>query len=114
MGVVSEPYDTFRVVGGLQAGVSAVPATVASAIAMSAPTARITTVSGTAEMTTIAIPWPNFTGSIVYIPTAAFTGATGGTATATAKPIGKAFTAVAGKALELYFDGSLWYPSYTS
>ena len=111
MGVVTEPIEFFRVVGGaMQSTVN--PVTVGSAIAHPAPTARITTVSGTAEMTTIGIPWSGFTGSVVFIPTAAFTGATGGTATATAKPIGKAFTAVAGKALEMFCDGILWYPSY--
>ena len=113
MALVAEPIEFFRVVGGIQQG-TVDPITRASAIAMPAPVARITTVSGTAEMTTIGIPWPGFTGSIVFIPTGAFTGATGGTATATAKPIGKAFTAVAGKALELYCDGLNWYPSYTS
>ena len=111
MGTISERPHEFGDVGGLQFGVVA-PAVVASAVAMSAPTHKITHVSGTAEMTTIALPWPGFTGSIIYIPDGAFTGATGGAATDTAKPIGKAFTAVVQRALEMVFDGTLWYPSY--
>lgn len=92
------------------------PVTVASAIAHPAPTALITTVSGTAEMTTIGLPWTGFCGFVVFLPTGAFTGATGGTATATAAPIGKAFTAVAGKALIMFYSqaANLWYPCYTS
>jgi hypothetical protein len=95
MGVVAEPIENFRLFGGAMQSVVN-PVTIASAIAHPAPTAQVTTVSG------------------VFIPTGAFTGATGGTATATAKPIGKAFTAVAGKALHMTCDGLLWYPSYTS
>lgn len=90
------------------------PITEASAIAM-AIYYGITKVSGTAEMTTIAVP-AGFRGTICLIPTGAFTGATGGTAaydgTSDAIPIGKAFTAVAAKALYLTTDGLLWYPSY--
>lgn len=91
------------------------PLTEASAIAMSIYYG-ITKVSGTAEMTTIAVP-AGFRGTIALIPTGAFTGATGGTAaydgTSDTIPIGKAFTAVAGKVLYLTTDGLLWYPSYT-
>lgn len=113
MGTITERPDLFRNAGGLQGGVVD-PVTVASTTAMPAPNALVSTVSGTVEITTIAVPWPGFTGVIKYIPTGAFTGATGGTATSSAKPIGKAFTAVAGKVLELVCDGSTWYPSYTS
>jgi hypothetical protein len=89
-------------------------ATVASAIAQPAPTSYITVVSGTAELTTIVLPWAGFAGTVCFIPTGAFTGATGGTASATAGAIGKAFTAVAAKALFLTYVPStgLWYPSY--
>lgn len=111
MGVVAEPIAGYGRVGGLQqANVN--PTTVASATTMPAPSAAITTVSGTAEIVLITLPWNGFTGRITYIPTGAFTGATGTAATATAKPIGKAFTAVAAKALDLTFDGTNWYPSY--
>jgi hypothetical protein len=113
MGTVAEPIEKFGHVGGLQQGVVN-PTTVASATTMPAPTHAITTVSGTVEIVLITLPWNGFTGRITYLPTGAFTGAIGTTATATAKPIGKAFTAVAGKALDLVFDGTLWYPSYTS
>lgn len=90
------------------------PVTRASAVAMTAPNAYLTTVSGTAAMTTIDLPWLGFTGTIAFRPTAAFTGATGGTGTSSAGAIGLAFTAVIGKVLFLTFDGSLWWPSYTS
>ena len=90
------------------------PTTVASAIAMDAPTAFITRVSGTAEMTTIGLPWDSFAGEICFIPTAAFTGATSGTASATAGKIGLAFTAVAARALFLVYEPTTqaWYPHY--
>lgn len=84
------------------------PTTIASAATI-APTYNATVVSGTAEITTITLPGSDFQGTIVLIPTGAFTGATGGN-------IGKAFTAVAGKALYMTYLQStgLWYPSYTS
>jgi len=90
---------------------------VASAVAMPAPLAKIQRVSGTAAMTTIGLPYPDFEGTVIFIPTAAFTGATGGAAaTNLAAPIGLAFTAVVGKALHLTFLRStgLWYPSYVA
>lgn len=113
MGTVSENVYAFNEVGGLGLGVVD-PVTVASANDMPAPRARISTVSGSTQINTIALPWPGFTGSISYIPTGAFTGATGGSATDTKKAVGKAFTAVVGKVLTLTFDGTLWYPDYTS
>lgn len=90
------------------------PVTRASAIAMTAPQAYLSTISGTAAMTTIELPWLGFTGTIAYRPTAAFTGATGGTLTSSNGPIGLAFTAVVGRVLFMTFDGALWYPSYVS
>ena len=83
---------------------------------MPAPRALITTVSGTAAITLIPLPWPGFSGKIILIPTGAFTGATGGVATADNKPIGLAFTAVVGKPLELLYSqrAGLWYPSYVA
>lgn len=113
MGAIAENVWAFENVGGLQFGVVD-PVTAASAATMPAPKARVTTVSGTAQITLIPLPWTGFTGTISYIPTGAFTGATGGSATAVNKPVGLAFTAVIGKVLELTFDGTLWYPSYTS
>ncbi len=111
MGTIVENPFPFASPGGLQGG-KVNPTAVASAIAHPAPTALVTTVSGTAAMTTIGLPWPGFTGFIIFIPTGAFTGATGGTATATALPIGLAFQAVVGIALVLVCDGANWYPSY--
>lgn len=113
MGTLTENIYPFKSPGGLQFGVVD-PVTRASTTAMPASVALVTTVSGTVALTTIDLPWPGFTGTIQYIPTAAFTGATNGTATDTAKKIGLAFTAVTGKVLHLTFDGSLWYPSYVS
>lgn len=86
---------------------------VASAAAMPAPTGKQTRVSGTTEITTIALPYAGFEGTIIYIPTGIFTGATGGAA---GTAIGLAFTAVVGKPLRLTFvrAAGLWYPSYTS
>lgn len=88
---------------------------VASAVAMPAPLARIQRVSGTAAMTTLGLPWPDFEGDVVFIPTAIFTWATGGAAATTlAAPFGLAGSAVVGKALVFSFLRStgLWYPSY--
>lgn len=96
---------------------SCTTADVASAVAMPAPLAAIQRVSGTAAMTTIGLPWPDFEGQVHFIPTAAFTGATGGAAATTlAAPIGLAFTAVVGKVLTLTFLRStgLWYPNYVA
>lgn len=79
-----------------------------------APSGYITTVSGALAMTLIPLPWPGFTGTICFIPTGAFTGATGGVATAVNKPIAVAFTAVVGKALFLTYSNQsgMWHPSY--
>lgn len=77
----------------------------------------ITKVSGTAAMTAVRVP-KGFRGTFCLIPTAAFTGATGGAADfANASydqiPIGLAFTAVIGKALFLTVGpDNLLYPSY--
>lgn len=111
MGRVSEDIWPFVSPGGLQKSVVDLT-TVASTTSMPAPNALITVVSGTVAVTTIALPYPGFTGVIKYIPTGAFTGATGGTATDTVKPVKIAFTAVSGRVLELVCDGSFWYPSY--
>ena len=77
-----------------------------------APVAYLTVISGALAITTIGLPWEGFTGTVAFRPTGAFTGATGGTTTATAGAIGLAFTAVVGKILFLTYDGALWYPSY--
>jgi hypothetical protein len=90
-------------------------ASAAGALA-SAPNGYITVISGTEAVTLIPLPYAGFAGTIAVRPTGIFTGATGGVATATNKPIGLAFTAVVGKILFLTYDpvSELWYPSYTS
>jgi hypothetical protein len=113
MGVITENVWAFHSPGGLQFGVVD-PVTQASAVAMTAPRALISTISGTAAMATIQQPWPGFTGIIVYIPTGAFTGVTSGTASGLNLPIGLAFTAVVGKALIMACDGFKWFPNYVS
>lgn len=88
------------------------PVTVASAVTHPAPLAYLSTISGTAAMSTIGLPYIGFTGTIAFRPTAAFTGVTGGTSTSLVGAIGLAFTAVIGKVLFMTYDGALWYPSY--
>jgi hypothetical protein len=108
-------YRQYLPVGTLTQGVKGVD--VASAAGLIAvPGAYLTLVSGTAAITLIPLPYPGFHGTLAFRPTGAFTGATGGTATATNKPIGLAFTAVVGKILFMTFDpvSDLWYPSYTA
>lgn len=80
--------------------------------ALMAPTNRMHHVSGTAACTLITLPYAGFIGDILFIPDAAFTGATGGVQAGLNYPIGKAFTAVVGKTLTMTFDGALWYPNY--
>lgn len=115
MGTITEYIEKFRNPGGMQNAMND-SVTVASAAAMPAANALITVVSGTAQITTITLPWAGFSGFILYRPTGAFTGATGGALTATASPVGLAFTAVVGKILMMTYDptSQLWYPSYTS
>ena len=103
-------WENYRLPGGPAHNVSG--GLVASAIAQPAPRGAIVRISGTAELTTIDLPYEGFEGVIWLIPTGAFTGATGGTATATAKPIAKAFTAIAAVAFPIVYckDTGLWYP----
>lgn len=80
------------------------------------PTHYLHRITGALAITLIPLPYPGFAGTIAIVPTGAFTGATGGVATATNKPIGLAFTAVVGKVLFLTYAPAqgLWYPSYTA
>lgn len=96
--------------GGAMDPTDKVGAILASAATIT-PTHPIHHISGTTEITKITLPWERFVGKLTLIPDAAFTLATGGTGPGA---IGKAATAVAGKAMDLYYDGALWYPSYTS
>lgn len=92
-------------------------ATLASSAVTSLPvTHYLHAVSGTAAQVLVDLPYDGFAGTIALRPTGVFTLATGGVATATAKAIGLAATAVVGKVLFLtyYPSTGLWYPSYTS
>jgi hypothetical protein len=108
MGTIVENIFPFISPGGVQGG-KVNPTTVASTTAMPAPTALITFVSGTTSITTIALPFPNFQGFFIYIPTGAMAAASGGTATATALPIAAAFTATANVPVLVVTDGNNWY-----
>ena len=70
-----------------------------------APTHRIHWITGTAEITTITLPWNTFSGELILVPAGAFTTATGGN-------IAVAVTAVANRPLHFtYHPGKgLWYP----
>jgi hypothetical protein len=109
MGQILENWSAFMSPGGLQMGKAGGGIVVASAIAMPAPAQLITTVSGTAAMTTLGIPWPGFSGIAIFIPSGIFTAATGGTATSAALPFGAAYTAVVGVPAILICDGSTWW-----
>jgi hypothetical protein len=114
MGLESETeWRGFLPVGGPSQGIKGTDIASAATIA---PTNYLHLVSGTAAVSLVTLPYADFAGTIALRPTGAFTGATGGSATALNKPIGLAFTAVVGKILFLTYDptSSLWYPSYTS
>jgi hypothetical protein len=91
--------------GALQSIDGGVTASVAGV--MPAPTGLITVVSGALAITGITVPYPTFSGMIVYIPTGAFTWTV-------ATNIALAGTAVVGKALQFFYLPSTakWYPSY--
>lgn len=114
MSAAAEKIRNFFLPPGVDTSVIST-ADVASAVAQPAPAALVQRVSGTAAMTTLGLPWPDFEGFVVFIPTAIFTWATGGAAATTlAAPFGLAGSAVVGKALWFTFLRStgLWYPSY--
>ena len=76
------------------------------------PTAETFSMSGTASVSLITLPWVGFVGTITIIPTGAFTLATGGAQAGNNYPITNASTAVVGKAMILAFDGAHWNASY--
>lgn len=92
--------------------VGPVIASVAGAIAT--PTAKMHHVSGTLAITLIPLPYTGFQGTLILIPDAIFTLATGGAQAGNNYPVGLAATAVVGKPMHMTFDGSFWYPSYTA
>lgn len=81
-----------------------VGATLASAATIT-PTNAIHPVTGTAEITTITVPWDGFAGPIYLLPAGASTTNTGGN-------IAKAVTMVANTVCILVYNpaAALWYP----
>jgi len=99
-------YQKFMPVGGVQ-NPNANPETVASvAGTQPAPLAYITIVSGTAAIVTLTVPYTGFQGTIVLIPTGAFTWTTAGN-------IALAGTATDKRAIHFTYVQSTgkWYPS---
>ena len=108
-------FRAFDSIGTATRGNVGIPIASAAGV-IAEPTAYLTVVSGALAITLIPLPYPEFSGTIAFRPTGAFTGATGGVATAVNKPIGLAFTAVVGKILLLTYDptSGLWYPNYVA
>lgn len=71
------------------------------------PTAPLHHVTGTASITTIALPYTGFVGAITFIADGAWTMTTGGTA---GTDISTVVTAVSGQALDMVYDGTIWNP----
>jgi hypothetical protein len=94
-------WERFREPGGTQHGIQGALLTSAATIA---PTHKIHTITGTAEVTTITVPYTGFAGTITLIPDGAFTFATGGNVAA-------AYTAVANRAVHVTYvpSAALWY-----
>lgn len=83
------------------------PTTEASVAGVFTPTYLITVVSGALAITGITVPYPDFQGYIILLPTGAFTWTT-------ATNIAVAGTAVVGRALFFVYNPitAKWYPSY--
>jgi hypothetical protein len=71
-----------------------------------APQGYVTRVSGTTAVDTITVPYTGFAGSIVLVPTGAFTWTTNGN-------VGLAGTATVGRAITFTYvpSAAKWYPS---
>jgi len=115
MGVISENVAPFASVGDLQMGVVSSQVQGTGLV----PTSYITILTGsTAVLATIDLPWNGFTGRIVLISTSATpfstsANATAGSPNALSRGISLASAAVTRyRAVEMYFDGTLWHPSY--
>lgn len=104
MGTTEDTYRDFGPVGTKQQGISG--ADIASATTI-APTHRLHRVTGTTAIVNITVPYEGFEGSIILLPTGAFT-------TTNAGNIAIASTAVVGKALIMTYLAATdkWYPSY--
>lgn len=83
------------------------PNTMASAAGVLTPTYPITVVSGTAAITGITVPYDGFQGTIILLPTGAFTWTT-------ATNIAVAGTAVVSRSVHFTYNPvtAKWYPSY--
>jgi len=66
-------------------------------------TCFLTHITGTAAITTITPPNPDFQGMVILVADAAFT-------TVTTGNIAIALTGVAKQAIALVYDGTSWYP----
>ena len=102
--MTSADWQKFRHVGTLQNDISG--GNLASAATI-APTGYLNYVTGSVEITTITVPYTGFAGSIVLIPDAAFTLATGGN-------IAKAAQGVQYRAMKMTYVNGYWYPEYVA
>lgn len=73
----------------------------AATITLSHPVHKVT---GTTNVSTINPPYTGFVGICTIVPTGALPLVTGGN-------IAVAVTATANRMFDIYYDGSLWYPS---
>jgi hypothetical protein len=95
---------------GARAGVNPPGGMVGKTVASSAtitPSGPVFHVSGTESITNIALPYTGFVGRVTIIADGAFTMTTGGTA---GTAIATVVTAVASQAMDVVFDGTVWYP----
>lgn len=99
-------HERFSKVGNEQTPIAGVLLASATTIA---PTHGIHQVSGTTEVVNITVPYVGFSGTIILLPTGAFTWTAAGN-------IAVLGTAVVAKALHLtYLPGTgKWYPSYVA
>jgi hypothetical protein len=74
-----------------------------------APQALMTYLTGTNAIVSLSLPWPDFAGEIVVIPSAASTWTTAGN-------IAKAGTSTANRAISFFYypPTGKWYPSVTA
>lgn len=96
------PGDTMKNING---------GSIASAATLPTPTGFITVVTGTTQTTLIPLPYPDFEGMLIFIPTGAWTGATGGTATAANRALAAAFVGVANIPILAFYNKAtgFWY-----
>ena len=107
--ITLSPHGKTNVTGDLNiSGYTTTPqgSNVAAAATIT-PTGAVFAINGTTTViNTINLPYTGFNGSIKIIPLIVFTTGTSGNIK------GPGSTAVIGKLMELYCDGTYWYPSY--